>query len=207
MRIYLLRHGATEWNAQHRYQGRQTDAPLSPEGLASLRPAGFSVDAVYVSPMRRARQTAERLFPGAVPVAVPGLEEMDFGAFEGRTAAEMENDAAYRAWVDGWCLGSTPGGEDRAAFSRRVCGAFAALVDEALDAGRETLAIVAHGGVQMVVMERYALPQRDYWQWQTPLAGGWVLETDRESWLAGQVRLAGSVTCAVDAGNCGHPFS
>ena len=207
MRIYLLRHGATEWNAQHRYQGRQTDAPLSPEGLASLRPAGFSVDAVYVSPMRRARQTAERLFPGAVPVAVPGLEEMDFGAFEGRTAAEMENDAAYRAWVDGWCLGSTPGGEDRVSFSRRVCGAFAALVDEALDAGRETLAIVAHGGVQMVVMERYALPQRDYWQWQTPLAGGWVLETDRESWLAGQVRLAGSVTCAVDAGNCGHPFS
>ena len=40
MQIYLLRHGQTEYNAQHRYQGQQ-DIPLSAAGRAQLRPAGF----------------------------------------------------------------------------------------------------------------------------------------------------------------------
>ena len=57
MQIYLLRHGQTEYNAQHRYQGQQ-DIPLSAAGRAQLRPAGFMPDVAYVSPLIRARQTA-----------------------------------------------------------------------------------------------------------------------------------------------------
>ena len=49
MQIYLLRHGQTEYNAQHRYQGQQ-DIPLSAAGRAQLRPAGFMPDVAYVSP-------------------------------------------------------------------------------------------------------------------------------------------------------------
>ena len=183
MKIWLLRHGATACNDERRYQGR-LDAPLSPRGLAALRRADFDPGVVYVSPMLRAKQTAAVLFPEAEPVEVPGLREMDFGAFEGRSAEEMADDPAYRTWVAGGCAGQTPGGESRADFDRRVCGAFAALLDAALDAGDEQLVILAHGGVQMAVLARYALPRRDYFEWLGPLGGGFVLETDAPAWWA-----------------------
>lgn len=62
MQIYLLRHGQTEYNAQHRYQGQQ-DIPLSAAGRAQLRPAGFMPDVAYVSPLIRARADGGNLFP------------------------------------------------------------------------------------------------------------------------------------------------
>lgn len=183
MKVYLLRHGATEYNAQRRYQGA-TDSPLSRSGRAALRRADIEPDMVYISPTIRARQTAEILFPGAALIEAPDLREMDFGAFEGRNYIEMERDAAYRTWVDGGCVGRTPGGEDRAGFSRRVCRAFAALMEDALADGRDTLVIVAHGGTQMAALERCGRPARDYWSWQSPPGGGFVLETDAAQWAA-----------------------
>ena len=181
MRVWLLRHGATACNREGRYQGR-LDVPLSPQGLAALRRADFDPGVVYVSPMLRARQTAAVLFPETDLVEVPDLREMDFGAFEGRSAQEMADDPAYRAWVAGGCIDQTPGGEGRAEFDRRVRGAFAALADAALDAGEPQLVILAHGGTQMAVLERYALPRRDYFQWSSPPGGGFILETDLSAW-------------------------
>lgn len=180
MNIWLLRHGRTAYNEEHRYQGR-TDVPLSPEGAAELRRAEISPPVVYVSPLRRTRQTAERLFPGARQVVVKDLAEMDFGAFEGRNYAEMEGDVEYRAWVDGGCEGRCPGGESRGEFCKRVCAAFSALAEEAGE-GSSPLVIVAHGGVQMAVMERFALPQRGYFDWSAPCGGGYVLEWEEDLW-------------------------
>lgn len=199
MTIYLLRHGATIHNQKGQYQGRKLDVPLTAEGLAALRRADIDPQVVYVSPMLRARQTAAALFPDAALIPVPDLEEMDFGAFAGRSYREMEHDPAYRAWVDGNCLGPTPGGEDRAGFSHRVCRAFVPLVDKALAEGQETLVVLAHGGVQMAVLERFGLPRRDYYQWCGPLAGGWVLETDEGTWTSEHtLRLVGTVQYAED---------
>ena len=80
MKIYLLRHGTTDYNTEKRYQG-QRDIPLSTKGREALCQADFCPDVVYVSPMTRARQTAHILFPGAKQIVVPGLREMDFGTF------------------------------------------------------------------------------------------------------------------------------
>ena len=54
MKIYLLRHGTTDYNTQKRYQG-QRDIPLSTRGREALCQADLSPDVVYVSPMTRAR--------------------------------------------------------------------------------------------------------------------------------------------------------
>lgn len=175
MLIFLLRHGATAYNAEGRYQGR-TDVPLSPAGRAALRPADFSPETVYVSPLSRAAETAAILFPGAAQIPVPALMEMDFGAFEGRTFREMEHDSRYRAWVEGGCAGRCPGGESREAFSTRVCSVFAHLADQTLASGAAHLVVVAHGGVQMAVLERFALPHRGYFDWRAPCGGGFVLD-------------------------------
>ncbi len=179
MKIYLLRHGRTAYNAEHRYQGHR-DIPLSNEGEAELVQADFSPQVVYVSPLRRARRTAECLFPAARQSVVEALIEMDFGAFEGRNYLEMEDDPEYRAWVDGGCNGRCPGGEDRPEFCRRVCAAFEELVEQAADLGE--LVIVAHGGVLMALMERFALPERDYFDWEAPNGGGYVLDWDAKLW-------------------------
>lgn len=178
MRIYLLRHGETAWNREGRYLGR-SDLPLSPRGRAALVPAGFAPEEVFVSPLVRTAETAALLFPGAPLTAVADLREMDFGLFEGRTWREMEDLPAYRQWVDGGCLGRIPGGACKSAFCRRTCAAFAALTDQSLAEGRSQLVIVAHGGTQMAVLERYALPRRDYFQWRAPTGGGFVLDAGR----------------------------
>ena len=173
MKLWLIRHGLTRLGEEKRYQGA-LDEGLSPRGRAALRQADFFPSRVYVSPLRRARETAAILFPGAEQITVPDLREMDFGAFEGRGWWEMEQDAAYRAWVDGNCTGRCPGGEDRAGFSLRVCAAMEAL----LQTNGDALVIVAHGGTQMAALERWGRPKREYYRWQTPCGCGWLLEYD-----------------------------
>ena len=119
MRVYLLRHGATEATAEGRYSGR-LDTPLSPAGRQALHRAAFSPQYVYVSPLRRAVETAALWFPEAKQIPVPELREMDFGIFEGRTWRELSDNAAYRAWVDSGCQAPIPGGESKAVFCARV---------------------------------------------------------------------------------------
>ena len=183
MKVYVLRHGRTAWNALQRYQGI-TDIPLSPEGTAELIPAGFSPEVVWTSPLCRTGQTADRVFPGAPQRPVEAFREMNFGAFEGRSFRDMEQDRDYRAWVDGGCVGRCPGGEDWAGFAGRVCPAFEALLEDAFAAGKDRLVILAHGGVQLAVMEAYALPERNHFDWMGPCAGGYVLEAAEPLWRA-----------------------
>ena len=174
MRIWLIRHGLTRLGEEKRYQGA-LDEGLSECGHAELKRADFTPPRVYVSPMLRARETAAILFPEAEQIVVPDLREMDFGVFEGRGWWEMEQDAAYRAWVDGGCLSRCPGGEDRVEFSARVCKTMEALLQTG-----EDLVIVAHGGTQMAVLERWGKPEREYYRWQTSCGCGFLLSYDRQ---------------------------
>ena len=190
MKIRLIRHGATA--GQGRYLGR-TDLPLSPQGRAALVPGEQPVAKVYVTSLRRTGQTAALLFPGAEQQVVPGLEEMDFGVFEGRSFQDMARDRDYRAWVEGGCLAPCPGGESKALFCARVTRAFAPLVDQALERGEGELVVVAHRGTQMAVMEAFALPPRPYFQWGLPCGRGYLLDaapwrSRRRLLLTGEVK-------------------
>lgn len=184
MQAVLIRHGQTAGNAQSRYIGR-TDEPLSPWGRAAAGERGgdSAVQQVYVSPLRRTGETAAILFPRARQIVVPELREMDFGVFEGRSPGEMEQDAAYRAWVESECLAPCPGGESRAAFQRRAVAAFAGVLSDARRQGTQTAVFVVHGGVIMAVLEALALPQRSFYCWHVPNLGGW---TAQARWEAGR---------------------
>ena len=172
--ILLLRHGRTAGNAAHRYCGT-TDEPLSPEGRDALaRRRCPQPEVVYVTRLRRTRETAAILFPAARQITVPGLREMDFGDFEGRSYLDMAEDAAYRAWVDGGCAGPVPNGEQRAVFTARVAAAFRALL--AADRS-ERVTVVAHGGTLMAVCSVFVDPARDYFDWQPKNGGGYRLRT------------------------------
>lgn len=186
MKVFLIRHGLTRLGEEGRYQGA-LDEGLSPAGRAALRRADFTPARVFVSPARRARETAALLFPESEQVAVDALREMDFGDFDGRGWWEMEEDAAYRAWVDGGCTGRCPGGEDRAAFTERVCTAVEALLREAAD----ELVIVAHGGTQMALLSHRGEPACGYFAWQRPCGCGWELDYKKETGKLRAVREVG----------------
>lgn len=178
MRLELIRHGATTLQVEHRYQGI-TDAPLSTVGRSALHVADYVPERVIVTPLRRTQETAAILFPNVPQIVIPGLREMNFGAFEGKNYLEMEHDSDYRAWVDGMCLGPCPGGESKAAYVERVTTAFMALMDQALAEHWQDCVIVAHGGTQMALLEQFAAEHRDYYSWQLPCGHGYILDVSR----------------------------
>lgn len=163
--VYLIRHGATAGNLARRYTGR-TDEPLCPEGLRqvlALKGRLETPELLFSSPMLRARETAALLFPDMACAVLDGLRETDFGPFEGKSAAELEQDPAYRAWVDSGCTAPIPGGEDVAAFKARCRAAFLAALDPVPPGCRA--AFVLHGGVVMAICEAFARPKQEFYAW------------------------------------------
>ena len=94
----MIRHGRTAWNGEGRLTGR-TDISLTEEGRAALiglRPPAELDGAVWhVSPLLRARQTADIVSQGTIDLRIePLLIEMSFGDYEGRTLEELRAEAA-----------------------------------------------------------------------------------------------------------------
>ncbi len=91
MKLYILRHGETDWNVRWKMQG-QTDIPLNEKGRAQAAEAAERLkdtpfDAVYSSPLIRAYETAETIAAphGLKVIKDERLKEMSFGEFEGTT--------------------------------------------------------------------------------------------------------------------------
>ena len=179
LEFVLIRHGQTPGNAQKRYVG-VLDQPLSEAGREEARSVGAhpAVSRVYVSTLRRTHETAAIMFPDAEQVVVDGIQEMDFGEFSGRTADEMEDDPAYRSWVDGWCEGRCPGGESQTELTDRVCAALEDLLRAAAARGERRVVMVGHGGTMMASLSRFADDGRAYWEWLVGNCGGYRIQVD-----------------------------
>ncbi len=133
--VYLIRHGATNANREHRYLGR-TEEPLSEEGREELKafqrqglyPEPASLQALFVSPMERCRETAELLFGDYEQHAIPEFREMDFGLFEGKNYQDLQGDARYQAWIDSNGTLPFPEGESREGFIARCRQGFEEMI-------------------------------------------------------------------------------
>ena len=166
--IHLIRHGQTEGNQKRQYIGR-TDLPLSTNGIIeieSLKAIDIypEVDAVYISPLLRCRQTAEIIFPNREIVSVDNLIEYDFGDFEGKTANELESCKEYFEWTSGK-IAAPPNGEDAEEFSARICLGINEVVRHLSGSGGTEAAVVVHGGVIMSLLAASGLPQRPILEW------------------------------------------
>ena len=178
MQVYLFRHGQTAGNAENRYLGA-TDEPLCELGIETAKAAGSdpNVSEILVSPLQRARMTAAILFPNARQLVCNGFREMNFGDFEGRSYKDMENDPDYRYWVEVTrCFGPCPHGDAMVVFQHRVCAVFLREVKKALEAGQERLYILAHGGVIMSILYRFAEPPAPYYDWPLDNCQGYRCE-------------------------------
>jgi probable phosphoglycerate mutase len=179
LRIVLIRHGPTDWNAQHRVQG-SIDMPLSVEGAAKmarlLPPAGFETARPYSSPKLRARQTAA-LLGLENPTLDARLAEKNWGEWEGLTRREMllrdGEDAFVRAGRG--LQFRPPGGESTSALQARVVSLFAGVAKLPQDA-----VAVTHMGV---LRTAYAL------------AAGWDMSTP----MPDELELTAALVLSLDA--------
>ena len=151
MRIYLIRHGQTEWNIQGKIQGSH-DIPLNETGLmqAGLLAAGMEsrpVKKIFASTLKRAQATAEALGnrQNAEIIPMPQLMEVEFGKWEGLTWKEIEiaYPNEYRHWVMDPAHASPPGGESQKEIINRCKEAVNEMVRQT--GGREDIAVVSHG--------------------------------------------------------------
>ena len=128
VRLHMLRHGNTMQSAEGYFAG-DIDPPLTDRGhaeaqaVARLAPA-MKLEAVYLSPKLRARQTAEPVLRacGLEPVVEEGLREISYGAWEGRKESEIQasEPAAFALWTQDPALASPPGGESAFAIAARA---------------------------------------------------------------------------------------
>lgn len=170
--LYLIRHGSTVSNEEHRYLG-QTDEPLSAEGIRQLKERALDwklpiPELVFASPMQRCLQSAALLFPSVTVMEVPEWKEMDFGRFEGKNYEQLKNNPDYQAWIDSGGTIAFPGGENRQEFvCRTICGMenVLELLSERLQQrwcpecgslGTVRVAALVHGGTIMALLSHYA---------------------------------------------------
>ncbi len=151
MILYCVRHGESVYNAERRIQG-QTDVELSSLGLSQSGAvveelASLPIEAVYSSPLRRARQTAEPLATalGLELRVDPRLAEINAGVFQGLDWDQIA--ARYPAEGARWKSHDPdfviPGGESRRQLAARAVEAFQAI----RAAGGAQVAVIAHGGL------------------------------------------------------------
>jgi len=174
--LWLLRHGETPWTLSGQHTGR-TDIALTERGrrqAAALakRIADRSFGLVLTSPLSRALDTCRLAGYGDVAQLDPDLQEWDYGAYDGRTSADIRDERpGWTIWDDG-----APNGE-----SAHDVGARADRVIERVRAQNGAAALFAHGHLLRVLAAR--------WLGWPPTAGGsltldtasvCVLSTERE---------------------------
>ena len=141
MKLYLIRHGQTDWNIEQRIQGQQ-DIPLNDTGRAQARCLTQAMkekklDAIYTSPQIRAYATAGAVAGNRpIPVvALPWLMEINYGDWEGKTAKELLKKMGTATKPGGIVRqGSASRRGDRGPGGRPLCGRLG--LDQKPDEGR-----------------------------------------------------------------------
>jgi probable phosphoglycerate mutase len=146
--LILVRHGETEWSLSGQHTS-WTEKPLTANGEAQARAlapllAEHKICLALVSPMQRALDTAK--LAGLDAVVDPDLVEWDYGAYDGRTAADIRRERpGWTPWTGGFPGGETL--EDVAARADRVVARV-----RGTDGG---VALFAHGHILRVIAARW----------------------------------------------------
>lgn len=166
--IYLVRHGETDWNRERRYHG-SVDLEMNERGLDQIRAlgerfAGKHFDAVYSSPLGRARATAEAVVGDRdIPIAVePGLVELGFGSWEGLSHEDLvkQEAGAYFDWLADPVEQSPPGGESIGEMARRAGAAIRSMVEAHPDGS--VLAATHAGPIRVILCDALGLDLRNF---------------------------------------------
>ncbi len=181
MRIYIIRHGETEWNKEEIFRGRK-DIPLNMVGKRQAEGIGlyFSerhINRILSSPLARATQTAEPIsrMTGAAVEAMEEFNDINFGIWEGLPLREVEecypSDLALwmkspeKLWIEG--------GESLSMVRERISGGF-----QKIASGEEgTIAVVTHRVIcKLIVLHFLMIENEHFWDMKFDPASITLLE-------------------------------
>lgn len=185
--VYLFRHGLTKGNINAQYIGH-TDFPLTTDGINQLKSIKAKhhypeVEAVFVSPLKRAMQSADIMFPKNNKIVIDNFIEYNFGEFEGCTAEDLKDSEEFKNWLRGDIYTRPPFGETQAEFIQRVCEAFEKVINGCISQGVTDIAIVTHAGVIMTLLACYGLPEAPMAHWQMDAGYGYKLRITPSLWM------------------------
>ena len=178
MRLYIMRHGETEWNVRRLYQGH-SDIPLNENGVALAEITGRGLrdipfDLAFTSPLRRARQTAEIVLRGRdVPLAEePKLIEIAFGVYEGCTALPTERDPhpdpnLLNFIRDPEHYVAPEGGESIPGLCMRMSAYLNSLIRRR-DLQDKTILLSTHGAATCAMLNAIDPPEGFFWRGGVP---------------------------------------
>ncbi|MCR5687342.1 MAG: histidine phosphatase family protein [Lachnospiraceae bacterium] len=169
--LYIMRHGSTDWNEEHKLQGR-TDIPLNARGRkmaedAASRFRDVNIDICYCSPLKRAEETARIFLEGRnVPIITDErLAEMGFGICEGEKYMIPGTDGPIKALFeepDEYKV-PVPGGESFKELFDRTGSFLDEIAVPLSDSGKDVL-IVGHGAMNTSIICRMRnIPLKDFW--------------------------------------------
>lgn len=184
MKVYLIRHYATQGNLEKRYVG-STDECLLESSIRELKVVGkktlwndMKEILLFVSPLKRCIQTANLLFPHREQIVVENLRECYFGEFEYKNYEELNGNSAYQRFIDTAGASGFPGGETKSEFQKRCTQAFEQIIKEYQM--EESLAFVVHGGTIMSILDTFSKPHQDYYDWQLRNGEAYVMDVTME---------------------------
>jgi broad specificity phosphatase PhoE len=173
-RVFLVRHGQTVMNREVRFRGR-LDIALNERGRAEALEAALSLrdrglEAVYASPLDRAREVARRIAFAAGVGRIDDLQQLlilDYGAWTGLTKDEAaaRDPEEWALYVDDPERARCPGGEAVADAADRVVDGLR-LLGERHPGG--AVAAVSHGVMLRLAVLRVQGPPASGWQFKVP---------------------------------------
>lgn len=187
--IYIIRHGRTKANDEGIYIGT-TDLPLSESGKEELRSLYDSheypkVEKVYTSPLERAVQSADILFPDREMTEIDDLREMDFGAFEGCKAEELAELDSYKKWLRGGLDNPPPNGESLRNMMVRCFSALDTVIRDMMEENLTHAAVVTHSGILMNMMSCFGLPKMSPMEFACGVGCGYEIGVTAQMWQQG----------------------
>ena len=159
MKLYVIRHGQTDWNVKEKCQGR-TDIELNNTGIKQAQNAKeqlkkYKIDLIICSPLKRTRKTAEIINENKQVETIidDRIRERELGEFEGHDITEeIEN----KIW-DYNLNYKISGGESLYDFEKRILDFFKDIKQKYSD---KNVLIVAHGGIAKVIKAYiYGMPE------------------------------------------------
>ena len=183
MKLYLVRHGETEWNKRGRFQG-QRDIGLNARGLSQAKETAKAIAedgeiALYSSPLQRTMQVANEISLLAhVPVApMAGVKELDLGELEGVTGEDMRNlwPDVYSAWNQDPGTLAMPKGESLSQLQERTWRSLLEL--EEAHSGDDVVVLVSHNfAIRTMIHKILGLPLANFHRLSLSLSSICTLE-------------------------------
>lgn len=185
-RLILIRHGQTQWNSEKRYIGL-TDQGLNEKGKSQALGLATALQetnpsAIYSSTLKRARQTASIISRACKikPKLIAGLDEIDFGAWEGLTLDEIKNgdhSCKIYDWQDLPDDFQMPAGERWSDFQARVKKGFDEILAES---SGETAVVITHAGViKYSLCYLLKISPSNFWSFQIDHGSMTVVKIDK----------------------------